>query len=420
MNDRLSLTVVVYIELEATRTRCLATLRELAASGTPGGQVPWKSLTIQEATEDVLEACLLKGCDLSEGRAVLLLSDKLAEAVGHAPNERYMLSTVAKLVRDVCRDQLLGTVAIVERYQRVPDIDRVVRRSFEKAEFVEAVVLTAEKIDYVRTPRRQRPSDPILIRALASEAEMMEYFKLRHRIYRIMGYLDQKAEFARSGMEINECDPNAIHIGAFAQSGPNKGKLIGTARLVGLERLDEQAARWTANLARSDPILRSKLKYPMALGLPVFQSMYDSMKTRAGGYVDLLTREKCGELSRVIVEPAFRGGGIAGALVHFTLLKAFNLGINWFFLECLPVHETIYQKLGFRRIEGMEGEVINVKKTMIAMEMNPTATEALCQETPMRRLMELIRDQGLLCLCQYEGSFQDHYECGWNQACPRR
>ena len=38
------------------------------------------------------------------------------------------------------------------------------------------------------------------------------------------------------------------------------------------------------------------------------------------------------------------------------------------FLECLPIHERLYEQHGFRRISGVEGRVVDVGRTMITME----------------------------------------------------
>ena len=85
-------------------------------------------------------------------------------------------------------------------------------------------------------------------------------------------------------------------------------------------------------------------------------------------------RQKCGELSRVIVDRSFRGAGISGRLITEALERAVGKGINPIFLECLKKHEQIYEKHGFKRLDGVEASVIDVKRTMIAMELQPEAS----------------------------------------------
>lgn len=80
-------------------------------------------------------------------------------------------------------------------------------------------------------------------------------------------------------------------------------------------------------------------------------------------------RQKCGELSRVIVDRPFRGTGISGRLITEALNRAVGKGINQVFLEWLNIHEQIYEKHGFKRLDGVEASVIDVKRTMIGMQL---------------------------------------------------
>jgi len=85
----------------------------------------------------------------------------------------------------------------------------------------------------------------------------------------------------------------------------------------------------------------------------------------------------CGELSRVIVDLEYRGNGISRRLVDLAVQTAARAGVNRLFLECLPSHEQIYERHGFRKLDGIKGTVIDVRRTMIAMELNPTLIEEL-------------------------------------------
>src|SRR5262249_31457820 len=157
--------------------------------------------------------------------------------------------------------------------------------------------------------------------------ELLEYFKLRHRIYKIMGYLDEHVENAPSQMEINWCDKIALHIGAWVRDGDQQEVLAGTARVVvaipsedglrpaAIERYD----KCVAPLARQDPVLQQSLAYGALMQqLPIFasQRLY-TLFAKA-----LQNNEVCAELSRVIVAEEFRGTGLSTKLVEFALAAA--------------------------------------------------------------------------------------------------
>ena len=74
-------------------------------------------------------------------------------------------------------------------------------------------------------------------------------------------------------------------------------------------------------------------------------------------------------------------------LITAALKRAIGKGINPIFLECLKKHEQIYEKHGFKRLDGVEASVIDVKRTMIAMELQP---EAIAKITA--RLSDRARD----------------------------
>src|SRR5262249_13112247 len=136
-----------------------------------------------------------------------------------------------------------------------------------------ALTLTVQRLTYVAPPEgRPEVLHPVKVRTIQTRAELQEYFQLRHRVYRVMGYLDEATESAPSRMEIDRCDTTALHVGAFEQEGPRQ-RLVGTARVVAIEPLD-QRDDWTWGLARRDPVLKRVLERNLfPLGLPIFQSM---------------------------------------------------------------------------------------------------------------------------------------------------
>jgi predicted GNAT family N-acyltransferase len=114
-----------------------------------------------------------------------------------------------------------------------------------------------------------------------------------------------------------------------------------------------------------DPVARKRLDTPYLLALPIFQSHRAMNRTISEIYA---SNQICGELSRVIVAPEFRGLRISSRLIEESLRASRNRGVQWLFLECLPIHERLYEQHGFRRISGVEGRVVGVGRTMITME----------------------------------------------------
>ena len=122
---------------------------------------------------------------------------------------------------------------------------------------------------------------------------------------------------------------------------------------------------------------KQRLGEAYALGLPIFHT-YRQMTPIMG---EIFRKgQKCGELSRVIVDRAFRGSGISNRLISEALDRAVGRGVTRIFLECLKIHEPLYEKHGFRRMSGFEASVIDVKRTMIAMELQPDVITRIAEK----------------------------------------
>ena len=172
------------------------------------------------------------------------------------------------------------------------------------------------------------------------------------------------AQFRRnSGARVCDADLHAIHIGAFYRDGFRE-QLVGTARVVTNAAVDETLHETLTELVNDDPVAKQRLETPYPLGLPIFQS-----HTRMNGIIQEVfsKNQSCGELSRVIVAPQYRGRGISTRIIDAALRKSIAAGSRRLFLECLAVHTTLYEKHGFRCISGIRGQVVDVGRTMVAM-----------------------------------------------------
>jgi predicted GNAT family N-acyltransferase len=267
----------------------------------------------------------------------------------------------------------LGTVAVLRSHGRIPDIDRTVGPDVSYDDLARALILLIARLDYLDAPSDPKAIDKrsITIRPLKNdnEREYREYFRLRHRVYTQMGYLDEATERSSSKIEINEADVHAIHLGAFDRSGFRE-TLIGCARVATNSDADPTLQEMFETLVLRDPIARQRLHDTYPLGLPIFQThrLMNPIIT------DIFrNHHQCGELSRVIVDRGHRGNGIANMLIAEALRRAVEKGLDRIFLECLKIHETLYEKHGFKRLPGVEGCVVDVNRTMIAMELQPDA-----------------------------------------------
>jgi GNAT superfamily N-acetyltransferase len=267
-----------------------------------------------------------------------------------------------------------GTIAILDPPKRLPNIDRVVSPTADSAELCDRLRLIAERLTYTSSPPQQCSTRPSIdVRLIRKQHELMDYFKLRHRIYKIMGYLSEEIEHVPSQMEIDWCDTVALHIGAFVQGQEGNGSLAGTARVVVCssevtrkQPLLSRYQAWVTTLAECDPVLKRLVsRGVLPLELPIFQSQ------KLFGIMRESHRRKdvCAELSRVIVREDYRGMGLSNQLVDYALAEAAKVGVTRVFLECLALHEGLYGKLGFVRIPGADGTVLSVNQTMIGMEL---------------------------------------------------
>jgi GNAT superfamily N-acetyltransferase len=359
-------------------------LVELISSGQLEQEVPrFKFDLVRCDSQEEALARLRQYAAIKERPAVVLISDALAESVKDiSAVESWMPSSWGKEASDA-----LGIhgvkIAIVDQPRRVTDIDRTLCRAAKSPQLLEALKLSADKIAYMSRPEKRGAAPAIEVRLIRRQHELLDYFRLRHRIYKIMGYLPQEIESAPSQMDMDWCDSIALHCAAYQRLKGGREVLAGTARVVVASSANPQKhadllakyRHWVANLAAADPVLDLAVDRTLGLELPIFHSQKLGRILKQA----IETGEVYGELSRVIVSEDFRGGGLSRKLVEFAMQEAARTGVTHLFLECLDLHEPLYKQFGFERIEGARGSVIGVNKTMIAMQRRLPAAP---QSTP--------------------------------------
>jgi hypothetical protein len=199
--------------------------------------------------------------------------------------------------------------------------------------------------------------------------QLLSSFELRYAIYDVMGYLSKEVVQAGTGLELDFHDGMSLHYVARAvETGEVAASVrlvfpsqpwTGEGRTVAPELRDafQMQQSWFRKLARAipAPALQRALLDGGAGALPMLQN---ARPERA--WAPLVAEGLRGvELSRSIVPPRHRGGGLSRALVHLTLAAAYDLGKQAVFAECFPSHVAMYQQYGFADIEGRQATMEN-------------------------------------------------------------
>jgi len=56
-------------------------------------------------------------------------------------------------------------------------------------------------------------------------------------------------------------------------------------------------------------------------------------------------------------------------LCELAVSTAKSAGVHKLFLECLPIHQDVYRKVGFETFEELHGKVYGIDKTMTVMHL---------------------------------------------------
>ena len=275
-------------------------------------------------------------------------------------------------VVDRLNDELLRKLEIIIRPPRLglkPEID----------ERPSASLLEDRHIVNVQNPLpalrksllRLRFKNRICIRELESEDDFRQYFSLRYRIWRQMGYLPPEQDCPASQWELNFTDRTAYPAGAFGRDGT----LIACARLVFPLGQDSHHLPLIEQLVRAtgDPKLAANLKCPE--GLTQLLDLLESFRGFQEYFKRLIRRKlRAAEVSRVIVAPEHREEGLGEVLVDSLLSLASQRKLQVLFLACHKQLKGFYERSGFYVLPGLECErFAGVNAPAIAMARKLTA-----------------------------------------------
>jgi predicted GNAT family N-acyltransferase len=313
---------------------------------------------------------------------------------------------------------LCGLIALLnDQPHRISDIDAVLKRNdIQPASLKRKLVQVATRL-WLKSPVTAQSSmahqDAIRVRCVKSQAELRKCFELRHRVYDLLGYLEEPVSRAVSRIDIDCFDTKAVH---FAAIDHRSNEVVGTARLVATVRpfggqtaignawcaIHDQA-EWTKLIAseallNEDSVFHQKTNQPVDMPFPLLLNSDFGKKYRS--FLEEHPPALGGEISRVVVSPFYRGLGISALLMRVLISTAFNLKKRFLLLECVPAHAKMYEKYGFRLIEGHHFRAQDLDQLAVGMSLS-------LDDHPLNKAVafaksdaRMLGDFRFLCLCR--------------------
>jgi predicted GNAT family N-acyltransferase len=219
------------------------------------------------------------------------------------------------------------------------------------------------------TPESAEAASEIVIDFPHTIEDFRTVLNLRYAIYRTLGYLPPSMLQARSELDLDAFDPNAIHL--LARNVTN-GEIVGCARLIVPDGMFSSNQRqtmmypefvngWCTALAEGEDsrIYRDILRKgaganPLpAASMDAYDVLRDALDVSHPG----LRAEDCCELSRLIVSPKVRGQGLSRRLTE----AAVRIATAWvprtiMIVECREHHRRLYEHFGFQATKDAAAE----------------------------------------------------------------
>jgi predicted GNAT family N-acyltransferase len=206
----------------------------------------------------------------------------------------------------------------------------------------------------------------ITIRTPTSDEELTKYFTLRYLVWNESGFLKASNRGSQKKWELDHSDRTALPLVAVT----NDGQTIGCVRLVrNYGREDNAYVRAIKRLldGAGDRVLQGLFEFPHSPMHP-----FDILEEFPGfrcQYRELMKQEiELGEISRVVVDPEYRGNCIAEALVDTAITLATRQRVRCLFLACHDALSAMYQRSGFQAVEGLRSpRFFNIEQPSIVM-----------------------------------------------------
>lgn len=364
----------------------------------------------------------------------------LAEALVTKKDQGWEATPLARQIRELFirnPNHLCGLIALLtDQPHRISDIDAVLKVDDLTPELLKQKLVQVSTRLWLKSPVGAQSTmanqDAFRVRCVQSAAELKECFILRHRVYDELGYLEEPVSRSASAIDMDSFDTKAIH---FAAVDHRSGELVGTARLVTTipQHMGQTVigdpwhvfrnhAGWAQGTARQaliqeDRIFYEKIHQSTELPFPIlFNSGFG---TKYSAFMKQYPPASGGEVSRVIVSPMHRGLGISALLMRAVISAAFHLKKKFLLLECVPAHAKMYEKYGFRLIEGHHCRAQEQDQVAVGMLLS-------LDDHPFNKAVALAKfdgqmlgESGYLCLCRHSECWKREFHLRKNEnRCP--
>lgn len=393
------------------------------------------AVQLVDGTDDLLRLSNEAVGQSQPGRIVLL-----AEAFVTRKDQGWEATPLARQIRELFvrnPTHLCGLIALLnDQPHRISDIDAVLKIDDVTPELLKQKLVQVSTRLWLKSPVTALSSmnnkDAFRVRCVQSAAELKECFKLRHRVYDELGYLEEPVSRSLSVIDMDSFDTKAMH---FAAVDHRSGEFVGTVRLVTTvpqhmghtvignpSRVVRDHAGWAKAIARQalveeDRIFHEKIHQSTELPFPILFNSGFGTKYRV--FMNQYPPALGGEVSRVIVSPSHRGFGISALLMRAVISAAFHLKKKFLLLECVPAHAKMYEKYGFRLIEGHHCRAQEQDQVAVGMLLN-------LDDHPFNKAVALAKfdgqmlgESGYLCLCRHSECWKREFQLRKNEnRCP--
>ena len=205
------------------------------------------------------------------------------------------------------------------------------------------------------------------LRIITQSSEYEQFFRLRHAVWKEMGYLSPEQEQIADSWEIDYFDRSSTPLGFFMPDG----KLYGCARLVhafGHEHAENLATINQLIKLHGNARVARAFSYPGKAQQPFdilceFRGFRDYFRSLVRSRVSMA------EVSRIIIHPRMRGLGLAEVMVDSVVSLAITQGVNELMLACREGIAPLYRRCGFVPVSGLvSDQFITIPERSIVME----------------------------------------------------
>lgn len=205
----------------------------------------------------------------------------------------------------------------------------------------------------------------VQIRPPASAEEWAGYFSLRYRVWEQCNFLRDENKRAITKWEIDWKDRTAIPLCAITP----EGKVVGCARVLKSYEERPYVFQIADLLSRvGDETLLKLFSFPHCAKEP-FDLLMEFPGFRAHYAEMIKNRKEPAEISRVAVDPEYRGRSLSEALVDTAVAYAEARHFAPLFLACREELIPLYAKCGFTAVKGLKStKYLNIQLPSVIMQ----------------------------------------------------